>query len=106
MFSTIENNIKFDDISTIMSIGKILGIIFTILALLALLATLLWISRYDEYEACLKNPKIDRFSCFSEFIMLSPPIQEATELAEACNQTNEKCLVNLGMKVVEEKVTE
>jgi len=86
----------------IMSLEKILAGIFGILALLAVIT---WLSQFPDYQACLKNPRIDNNDCFMEFFMMSPPIKEVTDLAEVCNETDTECLAKIGMKAIETKVT-
>ena len=86
-----------------MSLKAMLAAIFGILALLAVI---IWFSQFPDYQACLENPKIDNDDCFMEFLMMSPPIKEAIDLAEACDETDAECLAKIGMKAIETKVSE
>jgi hypothetical protein len=49
--------------------------------------------------------KIDNSDCFMEFLMISPPIKEVTDLTEACNKTDTECLTQIGMTAIETRVT-
>lgn len=81
-------------------------ILIAIFSIIALIGVLVWGSQFPDYQACLENPKIDNVDCLMDFLMMSPPIKEATDLAEACNETDTECLTKIGMKAIETKVTE
>ncbi len=82
---------------------KIIGAFFLIGTLLALAA---WMSiSWPRYTSCLNSEK-DKAGCFSAFLVASPPIQEAKELQEACNQSDANCLLKIGQKAAEKRATD
>lgn len=87
----------------LLSDGKIiLAAIFLIVGLLALLA---WTNSFPEYLDCLDNSVMDDNECLINYIMLSPPITEAEELKEACNESDLNCLKEVAGKMIEEEIT-
>ena len=73
-----------------------------IFGLLTFIGITIWVSQIPKYQACLKNPKIDNDDCLMRFLMRSPPIKEATDLAEVVNETNMECLGKVGMKAIDD----
>jgi hypothetical protein len=84
------------------------GIIAVILGVLAFFAILVWALHLPKYFDCLKNPKGEQTPCLTDFITLSPPVQEVVALQQACDPNNSsdlKCGLTLAQKVAEEKLS-
>lgn len=73
---------------------------------MSLLAIVAWMSYWSSYEDCLRNDEISSTDCFTGYIMLAPPIQEAQDLADACNETDLERLAKIGKIAVTEKLSE
>ena len=82
----------------------IIGLTALFLLAMALLAMAAWFSKMPEYIGCLNNNQIDNGKCFVNMIMLAPPIQEAQDIAESCDEADAECFLKLGEKAITEQI--
>jgi len=75
----------------------IAGIFFIFL----LLATLVWVERIPDYFNCLYE---NDSNCLTSFILLSPMVTEATDLAESCDDPDMECATKIGYMYIEENM--
>ena len=83
---------------------EIKEILYAIFLLLALFGVLVWIAQIPNYVKCIEDPNLDNNKCFEEIIMEAPPIKEAVDLSEACENSEGECLTKIGVKVIESKI--
>lgn len=81
-------------------------ILALILGIIVLIGIIIWLNGFDDYRACLNDPDRDNNNCLEEYLMKSPPIQEANDIEQACNETDSECLLKIGQKAIEQKITE
>ncbi len=83
-----------------MNLTEIWAIIVAIFTILAAFAFLAWINS-DAYNRAINNPSPENIK---GAFMSSPPIREATTIADACNDgMNLNCTTNIAIKVLEKK---
>ena len=74
------------------------GLIFT---LSSILVAFVWI---DGGFKCIEREGPTP-ECIVWFLMNSPPVQTAMNIAEACNSSVENCTLEIGKEVIKDKIT-
>ena len=81
------------------------GFVVAILVIISLVAAIAWVSQLPAYMNCLKKTS-GSADCLTSYITASPPVKDATDLAQACNQTDANCIVNIGERMIERKLSD
>lgn len=83
----------------IVNVLKIAGAILSIIFLMGILT---WVGSFFDCisEKGMKDPT----DCLTFFIISSPPVQEAQEIADACDEADSECFVKIGEKALTEKI--
>lgn len=85
-----------------MKLLKTIGFLLTLIAALGILA---WINKIPDLISCTQNNIAEAGDCFTAFVLFSPPIKEATDLANTCNNSTGQCLIEVTKKAIEEKLS-
>ena len=85
--------------------GGTLTVIGSLVVVFSLLAFAVWWAGFwPDYMNCIRNSEGDKTDCLTDRIEEMPPIKDAVELKEACNETDLKCLAKIGEIAVTEKL--
>ena len=76
-------------------------IIVIILVLISLSSWIGWFYKVNDFTNCAKTGSPD---CLTNAVMELPPVKEAQDLADSCQNPNAECYGKLGMVVVTEGV--